>query len=72
MDVDKALQIIEALKAPIIAILVLFMAFYVTVVPGVQSQYAGQWIGAGMAVVTAYVGGREVKKAILDASKGGG
>lgn len=44
-----------------IALIVLFMAFYVTITPGIAPEYAGQWVGAGMTVVGVYIGSRTMK-----------
>ncbi|VVB63744.1 Uncharacterised protein [uncultured archaeon] len=44
-----------------IALIVLFMAFYVTITPGIAPEYAGQWVGAGMTVVGVYIGSRTLK-----------
>ena len=51
----------DSVKGIVIALIVLFMAFYVTITPGIAPEYAGQWVGAGMTVVGVYIGSRTIK-----------
>jgi hypothetical protein len=60
-SVDDVIKFVDATKNVAVALLVLFMGFYITLRPDVAPEYAGQWIGASMTVVGVYVGARTVK-----------
>jgi hypothetical protein len=60
-SVDETIKFVDATKNVAVAILVLFMGFYITLRPDIAPEYAGQWIGASMTVIGVYVGARTVK-----------
>jgi hypothetical protein len=49
---------IDSIKNVLFAILFVLAGFYVTVVPGIVPEYAGQWVGAAMTVAGVYIGSR--------------
>jgi hypothetical protein len=52
---------IDSVKNVVFALIFVFAGFYVTVTPGVTTEYAGQWVGAAMTVAGFYIGTRAEK-----------
>ena len=52
---------IDSIKNVLFALIFVLVGFYVTVVPGISENYAGQWLGAAMMVAGVYIGQRAEK-----------
>lgn len=52
---------IESIKNVFFALVFVIAGFYVTVMPGIPEQYAGQWVGAAMMAAGVYIGTRSEK-----------
>jgi hypothetical protein len=48
--------LMDSKKRVFISLVILCIAWYVTVTPDVNSTFAGQWVNAGMIVVSFYLG----------------
>jgi hypothetical protein len=64
--VDDLIRLVDGTKNVLIALAFLFMGFWVTVHPqGIPETLQTQWVTVAMSVGTIYVGGRQVKTALL-------
>lgn len=61
IDLKEIASFIESIKNVMFAIMFVLAGFYVTVVPDISPEYAGQWVGAAMTVAGFYIGARAEK-----------
>jgi hypothetical protein len=52
---------IDSVKNVLFAMMFVMAGFYVTIVPGIAPEYAGQWVGAAMMAAGVYIGQRTEK-----------
>jgi hypothetical protein len=60
-SLENLATFIDSIKNVAFALMFVLAGFYVTVTPGVVTEYAGQWVGAAMTVAGFYIGARSEK-----------
>jgi hypothetical protein len=58
VNLTELATFIDSIKNVMFALIFVVAGFYVTVVPGVAENFAGQWVGAAMTVAGVYIGTR--------------
>lgn len=61
VDLTELATFIDSIKNVMFAAMFVMAGFYVTIVPGIAPEYAGQWVGAAMMAAGVYIGTRVEK-----------